>query len=177
MWKLAEFGENSPPFQIHTGHARIQGSNPMNLLNLIEAMPKTKFILFHGGYPWIGETGAIMQRHGRHVWIGPRSGCRRSATPWGSRAYQEWLEVMPSNWIRAPTPIMWKASMALLRRPANAWPRRWLKKGRAAGIREVDARRIGTQILRENALELFPQLRSRLWKGWKDTSATGDKGG
>ncbi len=34
----------------------------MNLLNLIEANPRTKFILFHGGYPWVGETGTIMSR-------------------------------------------------------------------------------------------------------------------
>lgn len=46
------------PFQIHTGHARIQGSNPMLLVDLIAANPNTKFILFHGGHPWIGETGS-----------------------------------------------------------------------------------------------------------------------
>ena len=61
MWRLAELSARLElPFQIHTGHARIQGSNPMNLLNLIKANPQTKFILFHEGYPWIGETGAIM---------------------------------------------------------------------------------------------------------------------
>jgi hypothetical protein len=39
------------PFQIHIGHRRIQGSNPMNLVDLIEAKARTKFILFHGGFP------------------------------------------------------------------------------------------------------------------------------
>jgi hypothetical protein len=29
---------------------------------------------------------------------------------------------------------------------------------------EAHAERIGRQILRENALELFPQLKPRLWK-------------
>ncbi|MGE0375559.1 MAG: hypothetical protein AB7Q45_09115, partial [Planctomycetaceae bacterium] len=33
------------PFQVHTGQARIQGSNPMLLVDLIEANPQTKFIL------------------------------------------------------------------------------------------------------------------------------------
>jgi predicted TIM-barrel fold metal-dependent hydrolase len=178
VWKLAEFGgEFELPFQIHTGHARIQGSNPMNLLNLIEAMPKTKFILFHGGYPWIGETGAIMQRHGRHVWIDSVWLPTISYTM-GKRAYQEWLEVMPSN------RILWGADAHHVEGiyGATATTRQCLAEALAEKVerqelREVDARRIGTQILRENALELFPQLRSRLWKGWKDTSATGDKGG
>ena len=31
-------------------------------------------------------------------------------------------------------------------------------------LREEDALRIGRQILRDNALKLFPQLESRLWR-------------
>src|SRR5262249_51903912 len=64
MWRLVELSATYElPFQIHTGHARIQGSNPMNLVDLIAANPRTKFILFHGGFPWIGETGVILMRH------------------------------------------------------------------------------------------------------------------
>ena len=59
MWRLCELSEQFElPFQIHTGQARIQGSNPMLLVDLIEAHPKTKFILFHGGYPWVGACAA-----------------------------------------------------------------------------------------------------------------------
>jgi hypothetical protein len=32
-------------------------------------------------------------------------------------------------------------------------------------LTEEHARRIGKQILRDNALALFPQLKARLWKG------------
>ena len=43
MWRLCELSAKYEiPFQIHTGDARIQGSNPMNLVNLIEANPRTK---------------------------------------------------------------------------------------------------------------------------------------
>ncbi|MGE3819500.1 MAG: amidohydrolase family protein, partial [Isosphaeraceae bacterium] len=53
MWQLtkrsARFGL---PFQIHTGHGRLQGSNPLLLMDVIEANPDTKFVLFHGGFPW-----------------------------------------------------------------------------------------------------------------------------
>jgi len=31
-------------------------------------------------------------------------------------------------------------------------------------LREADALHIGQQVLRDNALELFPQLKDRLWK-------------
>src|SRR5262245_48062923 len=49
MWHLAHLSaKHELPFQIHTGNARIQGSNPMLLVDYIEANPKTKFILFHG---------------------------------------------------------------------------------------------------------------------------------
>jgi hypothetical protein len=69
MWRLVELSaQHGLPFQIHTGQARIQGSNPMLLVDLIEANPKTKFVLFHGGFPWIGETGVIAMRF-RNVWI------------------------------------------------------------------------------------------------------------
>ena len=69
MWRMCELSaKHDLPFQIHTGQARIQGSNPMLLVDLIEAQPRTKFILFHGGFPWIGETGVIAMRF-KNVWI------------------------------------------------------------------------------------------------------------
>ena len=165
MWHLVGLSARLElPFQIHTGHARIQGSNPMNLVDLIAAHPETKFILFHGGYPWIGETGAIMQRHGRHVWID---------TVWlpmisysmGKRAFQEFLEVMPSN------RLMWGADVYHAEGiyGATEFTRRCLTEALAEKVergelREEHARDIGRQILRDNALELFPQLNGRLWK-------------
>ena len=43
-------------------------SNPILLVDLIAANPDTKFVLFHGGCPWVGETGVIAMRH-KNVWI------------------------------------------------------------------------------------------------------------
>ena len=97
MWRLVGLSAaHDLPFQIHTGHGRLQGSNPLLLLDLIEANPKTKFILFHGGYPWVGETGAIVLRHGRHVWVDSVWLPTISPTM-ARRALHEWLEVMPSD--------------------------------------------------------------------------------
>lgn len=168
MWRLVELSaKHELPFQIHTGHGRLQGSNPLLLVDLIEANPKTKFILFHGGYPWVGETGAIVLRHGSHVWVDSVWLPTISPTM-ARRALHEWLEVMPSD------RIMWGADCNHAEGiyGATVETRRVLaevlaEKVDRGELLEEHALRIGRQILRENALKLFPQLRSRLWK--KDT--------
>ncbi len=47
------------PVQFHTGLARVEGSNPMNLVNLIRRYNDINFILFHGGYPWIRQFAIL----------------------------------------------------------------------------------------------------------------------
>jgi predicted TIM-barrel fold metal-dependent hydrolase len=164
MWRLVELsGEYGLPFQIHTGHARIQGSNPMLLVDLIDAHPGVKFILFHGGYPWIGETGAIVTRR-RNVWIDSVWLPTISFTM-AKRAYHEWLEVMPSD------RILWGADCNHAEGiyGATEFTRRCVaevlaEKVDAGHLKEEHAVAIGRQILRENALKLFPELKKRLWK-------------
>jgi predicted TIM-barrel fold metal-dependent hydrolase len=151
------------PFQIHTGHGRLQGSSPMMLLDLIEANPRTKFILFHGGFPWVGETAAIAMRH-RNVWIDSVWLPTLSYTM-AKRAYQEWLETMPS------TRIMWGADTVQAEGiyAAAEFTRQCLAEALAekverGEVREDEAHRIGRQILRDNALALFPKLKRQLWR-------------
>ena len=81
------------------------------------------------------------------------------------RAFQEWLEVMPSN------RIMWGADTVTAEGiyGATEFTRRCLAEALAEKVlnndlREEDALRIGRQIMRENALELFPKLKKRLWR-------------
>jgi uncharacterized protein len=81
------------------------------------------------------------------------------------RAYHEWLDVMPSD------RIMWggDANHAEGIYGATEMTRRCLAEVLAERVdqgklREEHALRIGRQILRENALALFPQLKDRLWK-------------
>ncbi len=165
MWRLVELSARYElPFQIHTGHGRIQGSNPMNLVDLIEANPRTKFILFHGGFPWVAETGIILMRNSSHVWLDsvwmPTLSYAAS-----KRAFHEWLDVMPSS------RIMWgaDASNAEAIYGATEMTRRCLaevfaERVSSGDLREEHALEIGRQVLRENALSLFPQLKDRLWK-------------
>lgn len=145
------------PFQIHTGHARIQGSNPMLLVDLIQANPKTKFVLLHGGYPWVGETGVIGMKY-RNVWIDSVWLPTLNYTM-ARRAYQEWLDAMPSD------RILWGSDVQHAEGVYGAaeFTRRCLAEALAEKIdrgelREEHAMRIGRQILRENALRLFPTL-------------------
>jgi len=164
MWRLVGLSAKYElPFQIHTGQARVQGSNPMLLVDLIESNPRTKFILFHGGYPWIGETAVIAMRH-KHVWI---DSCWLPTLSYstGKRAYHEWLETVPSN------KIMWGADCNHAEGiyGATEFTRRAIAETLAEKIDrgeliEEHALRIGRQILRDNALELFPQLKRQLWK-------------
>jgi uncharacterized protein len=158
LWRLTELSAQFElPFQIHTGNARIEGSNPMLLLNLIESNPKTKFILFHGGFPWVGETGAIAFRH-RNVWV---DSCWLPTLSYtmAKRAYQEWLEVIPSD------RILWGGDGVNAESiyGATVMTRQCLAEALAEKVirgelRGPQAERIGRQILRENALKLFPQL-------------------
>jgi hypothetical protein len=151
------------PFQIHTGQARIQGSNPMLLVDAIEANPKTKFILFHGGYPWIGETAVIAMRF-KNVWI---DSCWLPALSptMAKRAYQEWLDAVPSD------RILWGADTVHAEGiyAATEFTRQCLAEALAEKVdrgelHEEHAVRIGRQVLRDNALKLFPKLRGMLWR-------------
>jgi predicted TIM-barrel fold metal-dependent hydrolase len=163
MWQLVRLSAKYElPFQIHTGDARLQGSNPMELVDLIASNPK--FILFHGGYPWVGETAAIVLRHGSHVWV-DSVWLPTISYHTAKRAFHEWLDVMPSN------RILWGADCNHAEGiyGATEFTRRCLAEVLAERVEggelaEEHARRIGTQILRDNALALFPQLKGRLWK-------------
>jgi predicted TIM-barrel fold metal-dependent hydrolase len=161
VWRVCELlAKHDLPFQIHTGGVRLQGSNPTLLMNLIEGNPKTKFILFHGGMPWVGESAFIVFRQ-RNVWL---DSCWLPTTNYtlARRAYQEWLDVMPSD------RIMWGADVANAEGVYGAavMTRQCIAEALAekvirGEISERVAVRIGEQILRDNALKLFPKLRQR----------------
>jgi uncharacterized protein len=162
LWRLAELSARYElPLQVHTGNARLQGSSPMLLLNVIEANPKTKFILFHGGFPWVGETGAIAFRH-RNVWV---DSCWLPTLSYtmAKRAYQEWLEVMPSDRIMwggdgVNAESIYGATVVTRQCLAEALTEKIVR----GELSEKQGHRIGRQILRENALTLFPQLRKSI---------------
>jgi len=166
MWRLVELSARYDlPYQIHTGDGRIQGSNPMLLVDMIEANPKTKFALMHGGFPWVGETGAIAFEeltHAKNVWI---DSCWLPILSYSmaKRALHEWLELVPSD------RILWGSDLHHAEGiyAATEFTRRCLAEVLAEKIArgdlpEDEARHIGRQIMRDNALEVFPRLQAKL---------------
>lgn len=63
-WVIRKSTEYDLPIQIHTGYLAgnantLENSRPTKLNNLFLRYPETKFVLFHGGYPWTGEFAAL----------------------------------------------------------------------------------------------------------------------
>jgi len=83
------------PYQVHTGLGQLKGSNPLNLERTIERHSDTTFVLFHGGFPWYHEVGALAHNHSNvrvdMVWlplISPHAAIQ---------ALHEYIEVVPSS--------------------------------------------------------------------------------
>lgn len=84
-------------FDIHTG---VQGngcwipdSNPLLLLNLIQAFPRTRFNLYHGGYPWSREIG-MMAKHCSNVWLN-MAWMYVIGMEVSRQSLSEWLDLVP----------------------------------------------------------------------------------
>lgn len=82
------------PYQIHTGLGQLSGSNPMLLESTIERYPETRFVLFHGGYPWYHEIAALAHNYNNVlidlVWLPLIS------TSAAIRALHEYIEISQS---------------------------------------------------------------------------------
>lgn len=79
--------------QVHTGMGRLRGSDPTLLDPLLAAYPGVTFDLFHGGYPWTRESGALAHQH-------PNVRLNLTWLPQLSTAatvgiVKEWLQVVP----------------------------------------------------------------------------------
>src|SRR5438552_5010577 len=118
-----------------------------------------------GSMPWVGETAAIVMRHGSHVWV-DSVWLPTISYHTAKRAFHEWLDVMPSN------RILWGADCNHAEGiyGATEMTRRCLTEVLAERVErgeltEPHAQRIGKQVLRDNALALFPQHKERLWRG------------
>jgi hypothetical protein len=167
-WYLAEMSAKyDMPFQIHTGYGNLQDSNPLLLLDMIHGNPKTKFSLFHGGVPWVNEIGMMVTTEmprAANVWL-DSNWMPTVSYSMAKQAFHQWLEVMPSN------RIMWgcDAHHAEGIYAAAKMARRCLaevlsEKIAWGNLMEPQALKIGRQIMRENALELYPGLKAWLWK-------------
>jgi uncharacterized protein len=90
---LDQARERGLVLQVHTGLARLAGSNPLLLEPLLQSFPEVVFDLFHGGYPWIHDVAALAHNYPNVrlnlTWLPQLS------THLAAEALQEWLQVVP----------------------------------------------------------------------------------
>ncbi|MBW7995730.1 MAG: amidohydrolase family protein [Candidatus Glassbacteria bacterium] len=68
FWCVGKCAEYDLPLQIHTGYLAgnsrsLENGRPMKLLDVFQAFPQVKFSLFHGGFPWYQEIGALAKSY------------------------------------------------------------------------------------------------------------------
>ena len=99
-WCVEKCSEYDLVLQVHTGYlagnrAQIDNGRAAKLINMLLAHPDTKIDLFHGGYPWWDDIGALgksfPQVYIDLVWLPQMS--RRAAV----EALHEWLDAVPYN--------------------------------------------------------------------------------
>ena len=88
------------PIQIHTGFHEgneniISNSNPLNLVNLFTEYKEAKFDIFHGGYPFLDETAALVKNF-PNVYV-DLCWLHLLAPSVARRVLHEWLDLLPSN--------------------------------------------------------------------------------
>ena len=101
----------------------------MLLVDLIEANPKTRFILFHGGFPWVGETGVILEGRSRR----PEGGARRRHRP------ADLARQRPGPLPPARAEALETIPCGVSRCPPTAWPGRPPHAGRSVDCPESRA--------------------------------------
>lgn len=143
------------PLQNHTGLGRLGGSNPMNLIPMIEKHPDTKFVLFHGGYPWTEEIAALSHNYANVYadlcWL--PTICTSAA----ERALHSLIEAArDSSRITWGGDCWWVTESYAQSMAARYVIARVLSEKVAAGyLTEPRARRLADRILHENAREIY----------------------
>lgn len=104
----------------------------------------------------------MLMRFPRNVWI-DSNWLPTVSYNVAKRAYHEWLDEVPANRIMWGTDTLHAEGLygaAVFTRQCSAEV--LAERIDRGEVSEEDARRIGQQVLRENALEAFPRLRRRL---------------
>ena len=156
---LEKAAEYNLPVQIHTGYLagngnQLDNGHPLKLNNLFLQHPKTKFDLFHGGFPWTGEFTALGKMFPNVyldlVWL-PQISKNRAVT-----TFNELLDCVPYN------KILWGGDCQFIEESVGS-----LEFGKqvicevlanrvtSGQITEETAKKIISAVLRENAIKLF----------------------
>jgi len=153
-------GENRMPMQFHTGAQLgpgndITNTRPALLLNLFQKYPQTKFVIFHGAFPYMGELTAILKNYSNvYLDMCLMPVFSMSATrEWLNR----WLETVPVTKIN----VFGGDSMFLEGAYGHSVMARRIvaevltDKVEEGYLIEDEAVKIARMILRENAIEIY----------------------
>jgi uncharacterized protein len=112
----AECGRLSMPVHIHTtsgggGYFSVAGDNPLLLEPLFNdsRLRKTNFVLLHGGWPFVHEIGALLQKPNVYLDLSQQSLMipARTMSLW----LREWLELYPEKVLYATDAYPFSSSM------------------------------------------------------------------
>jgi hypothetical protein len=167
-WFIRKSIEYNLPVQIHTGYFADNGNTlengyPLKLNNLFLQYPKARFVLFHGGFPWTGESAALGKMFPNVyldlVWIPQIS--REKAV----QSLDVMLDCVPYNkffWGGDCNNI--EGEVGALEYGKDVVAEVLAKRVKRGLLSEETAMEITDRIFRENAVELF-KLDSFLQKG------------
>lgn len=153
-------GQHSVPVQIHTGFHEgnenfLTNTNPLNLTNLFTEYRNVKFDLFHGGYPFIGESSALAKTFSNVyldlAWL-------HLISPYVARgALSEWIETVPSNKILGfgGDYVFVEGSYGHSIIARENVSRVLIQKVENGELKLEYAKSLAKKILRENAINLF----------------------
>lgn len=148
-------GERDVPIQMHLGTAIIRGSHPLPAAGLVERHPRTRFLLMHLAYPWSRDLLGMAFVY-RNIWLDLTWSLLLSPSHF-KLALHEAIEVLPDetrlmiggdNWHIEET----YGTMRLARQLIGEVLQEKITSGYFSS---EDASRLGTRILRENALQFF----------------------
>ena len=153
-------GAHRLPYQIHVGYGSwqrnvVDRANPLMLNPLIEAHRDTRFVLLHGGYPFIGEMATMAKNH-PNVYI--ECGWLAYIAPAVyRRAMSEWLDAVPATKLLGFSADCTHVEQTL---GALILTRRQLALALADKIRDADwstplAEYVGRRVLYQNARDLY----------------------
>jgi predicted TIM-barrel fold metal-dependent hydrolase len=164
-----ECGRLNMPVHLHTmsgggGYFGIAGANPLLLEPLFNdpSLRKTRFVLLHGGWPFVHEIGALLQKPNVYLDLSQQALTfpPRTLATW----LREWLELFPEKVLFGTDGypysdvLGWEESTWIAAR--NAREALALALTGMLQDHEIDrprAAKIATGVLRQNALALYPQ--------------------
>jgi predicted TIM-barrel fold metal-dependent hydrolase len=163
----SECGRLGMAVHIHTmagagGYFDVAGANPLNLEPLFDdpALRKTKFVMIHGGWPFVHEIGALLSKPNAYLDISAETLLLPPSAV--AASMREWLSLVPEKVLFATdaypysSEMGWEESVWIAARNGReALGRALTGMLRDGEITRARASELARMVLRENASALY----------------------